>query len=201
MASSTISICNRALQILGTTPITSLDDANNRARNMAIAWDPVRTAELRRRIWSFAITRITLAALADKPDSDYTYQYQLPNGFVRLAAGGDLKTISDLSDFRGEEHTLYVLEGGKILTELGPPLAIRYVQDVTDPRQFDAAFAEALACRLAYETCSAITESTAKEQAAALGYKEAIIEAKRANALELPPVLMPDNEWVSTRIR
>lgn len=199
MATSAILVCNRALHKLGARTINSLDDNKESARVMRIAYDPVRRAELRRHRWRFSIARVSLPALTEEPDSDYARQFQLPNDFLRLIEGGDIVSVADLSDYRGGVSALYSVEGGKILTDLAAPLAIRYLRDVTDTALFDAAFLEAFAARLAYEGCERITESNSKEDALLRGYRMAIKEAVIANALEVASEYPADSSWVVTR--
>lgn len=196
---SEVSICNRALQKLGADTIQALTDDTNRARALALAYEPVRDAELRRRRWRFAIKRVSLAALSSTPDSDYDYQYQVPNDYLRLIEGGDIAQTADMADYRGGASALYSVEGNKILTNLGAPLAIRYIARITDPALFDVAFAEAFAMRLAFECCERITQSDSKQALCKDAYKEALKEARQANALEVAAESIADDSWVLAR--
>lgn len=200
MSVSDVSICNRALQKLGSTSqITSLDDNTTQARAMRLAYEPVRRAELRRRRWWFAIVRTSLAALAATPDSDYDYQYELPNDYLRLLPGGDLRTTAALADYRDGVEGLYSVEGHQILTNLGAPLAIRYLRDVTDAASFDTAFVEVLAARLAVECCEVITESGSKKEDLRADYRLCVAEAARANAFEKASEQPQDDTWIMSR--
>lgn len=200
MARSDVSICNRALDKLGADSITSLTDDNDRARRMNRAYEPVRQAELRRRRWKFSIKRTSLAALSDEPDSDFSYQYQLPNDYLRLLPGGDLYASEDLSDYRSGPNAEYQVENGKILTNREAPLSIRYIADITDASLFDSAFAEALSARLAYENCEAITGSSSKQEQCRGDYLMAVREAARASAIESAPEYTSDSEWIMARL-
>ena len=196
---SEVSIANRALQMLGSDPIISLTQDNKRARTLQIAFAPVRDAELHRRNWRFAIKRDTLAALASAPDSGFAYQYQVPNDYLRLLSGGDLVPLADLSDYRSAPAALYAVEGDRILTDVGAPLSIRYVARISDASKFNASFAEALAARLAWECCEAITQSDSKQQLAERRYTVAMREARRANAFEVPTEAIADDSWILAR--
>lgn len=200
MPASAVSICQRALHLLGAGTITSLADNTEKARVMNVAYEPVRDAELRRRRWRFSIKRVSLAALATTPDSDYGYEYQLPNDCLRLIEGGDLTTLVDLTDYRGGPPALYQVEGRKILTNVTAPLAIRYIAKITDVSMFDSAFCEALSARLAYECCSRITESATKEDQCLRRYNFAVREAIQANAIERSTESMADDTWVFARV-
>jgi len=199
MSTSDVAICNRALHKLGAGTITSLSENKEKARVMNVAFEPVRRAELRRHRWRFSIKRASLAALAAAPDSDYSFQYQLPNDFLRLIEGGALTNMADLTDFRASSTALYSVEGGKILTNIGAPLPIRYIADITDASLFDSCFVESFAARLALESVERITESTTKRADLAQDYRTSIREATRANALEVAAESSADSEWVTAR--
>jgi len=196
---SEVAISNAALIKLGDEVITSMTDQANRARVCNARFAQVRDAELRRHRWRFSIERTSLPALASTPDSDYAYQYQLPNDFLRLIEGGDIVSMVDLADYRGREAALYQIEGRKILTDLSAPLAIRYIRQVTDTALFDPCFAEAFASRLAYEICVKITGNDSARESCLVDYRTAIREAIRANALELAPQPLGDDTWVAAR--
>lgn len=196
---SEVAIANAALSKLGEEPILALTDDTTPARTLNGRYRAVRDAELRRRRWRFAIRRVSMAALSAAPDSDYARQFQLPNDYLRLIEGGDIVSVVDFTDFRGRSNALYSIEGRAILTDLGDPLAIRYIAQITDTATFDAAFTEALASRLAYECCKKITGSDAERDRCLEDYNKAIKEATRANALELATEDTVDDTWVMAR--
>jgi hypothetical protein len=200
MATSEVDIANAALIKLGADLISDLTENNVRARTMSARYASVRDAELRRRRWKFSITRASLAALSAAPASDYDRQFQLPNDYLRLIEGGDIADAADLTDYRaGAGSALYSIEGGRILTNLGAPLNIRYIAKITNVALFDSAFAEALASRLAYECCERLTQSDAKRELALADYRIALSEARRANAIEAPAQSVADDSWVAAR--
>lgn len=200
MPASVVSICNRALQMLGAESIINLQEENNRARALNVAYEPVRDAELHRRRWRFSLKRASIPASATVPISDYARQFPVPNDFLRLVPGGDIRQLADLSDFRSGSSATYSLEGGQILTNLGAPLKIRYISRVTDPALFNASFAEALAARIAHTCCERITQSDSKQQLAWGYYKQAVKEASVANAIEGAPESVADDTWVLARL-
>lgn len=201
MSATVVSICNRALQILGEESILNLTEDNNKARALNITYEPVRDAELHRRRWRFSIARASLAADSSPPASDYARRFLLPNDYLRLVPGGALLSMSDLSDYRGRSSALWSVEGRYILTDLPAPLQIRYIYRVTDAGLFNPSFAEALAARIAAECCYRITGSDTKEQLCWGKYKAAIKEATIANALEGAPESRADDTWVTARLQ
>src|SRR6266404_2036131 len=199
---SDIQIANRALQKLGAASITSFNDNSTAGRAMNLAYTIVRDAELRRRRWKFSITRANLAPLSTAPvNGIYNLQYQLPAQCLRILNVGDFSPGADTSDYRNRTVADYSIEGNLILTNIASPLSLRFIQQITDPGQFDSAFAEAFAARLAWETCEQITQSGEKRKLAMTEYKAAILEAAQANALEIPPDFKADDSWMLARIQ
>jgi hypothetical protein len=198
MASS-VDIANRALTKLGQSRITALDQDTNNARVINAVYDTLRDAELRAHVWSFAITRASLAVLADAPLYQYSYQYQLPSDCLRLLEIEHFSP-SNLNDYITRDDTNYKIEGNKILTNANAPLNIRYVKREEDTQQYSSDFVEAFACRLATECAETLTNSTSKRQLAWQEYKDAISIARRTNSLELPSQAIYDDSWMLSRL-
>lgn len=199
--SSIIGICNRGLTKLGSNRITSLTDNNKPARVMSANYDAVRRSELRAHRWSFTMTRVALPALTDAPAWGFARQFQLPADCLKL---DQLDTFFVWWGpyYRGETRgssDLYAVEGGRILTDLKAPLNIRYARDITDPNLFDACFDESFSCKLAMEGCEDLTQSSTKFQQVSKEYGDAIQTAIRANAIERPPEMLAESDWIISR--
>lgn len=188
---SIVGICNRALQKLGATRISSITQDSVSARACNNAYDIVRDAELRAHSWNFAITRAGIAADSATPEYGYDYQYTLPPDCLRLLP-------NDRTE--GAYSTDYKVEGRKILTNDSAPLYIRYIARVTDTVQYDSLFVEALACRLAIEMCEELTQSNSKRQLATEEYKAAIRESRKINAFENVPAEQETDSWITGRL-
>lgn len=199
---SQVDICNDAAIVLGAAPITSITDTSNQARAFNAVWNTERDSELRTHIWKFSLARAALPALSTAPASGpYTSQYALPAGCLRVVTVGDSWPAADVSDYRsGPTTDDYSVEGNLILSNLPAPLSVRYVQQITDPGLFDAAFAKAFAAKLAFVCCFRITSSLEGQKQAMAMYKDAIREALRANALESTPSFPGDDTWVAVRL-
>jgi hypothetical protein len=195
-------IANDALTILGAAPINAITDQSNQARAINAVWNLERDSELRKHRWKFSIARGSLPALADQPASGpYTQWFELPAGCLRVLEIGDSYPGADLSDYRsGPTTDDYSIEGGKVLTNFPAPLSIRFIQQVTDPTQWDASFCSLFAARLAYVCCFRITSSGALQKEAMAAYKDALKEGIRANALESTPTFPADDTWVAARL-
>lgn len=199
MAQSVTGIANRALQLLGAGTILNLTDNTPEARECTRAYDYCRRAELRKHIWNFAIKRVQLAPDADAPPFEYLYQFSLPVDFVRLPLPRDA-TLD------------WKIEGRKILTNAiespagvelasgAAALSLAYVYDVQDPTVFDPLFCESVAARMAAAMCERLTQSNSKKADAQQAYKDAMDEAKHADALESLPADPPDDDWWTARV-
>jgi len=191
MAISDVSICNLALQKLGTAPIVSLSDNSNNAKVVSSTYALLRDTELRKYLWNFAKTRASLAASSTAPLFMYAAAYPVPNDFLRLIKPARLGL-----DWHLEQHQGVLA----ILTNDGGPLDIRYIARVTNPVLFDPCFVEMLACKVAWNGCERITQSNVKKQAIMQEYAEHRADARRTNAFELPKNAEPVDEWLVSRL-
>lgn len=191
---STIEIANRALTKLGSDRLLALTDNTTAGRTMNSMFAQVRDAELRRNRWAFTLRRDSLIALSAAPAWGFSFAYPLPPDFLSLVQVNDYY-IRPLS----KSKALWAVESGSILTDIGAPLKIRYVSRVENAGLFDPLFAEALACKLAFEACETITQSTTKKQSFSGEYKAALSEAARCNAIENPPDELPSGTWLDSR--
>lgn len=196
---SQVDIANRALTKLGEARIVSFTDNTNIARTVNSMWDVVRDAELRSHVWRFALARASLPALVDAPTFGYNYQYQLPSDCLRLVEVAEFR-VNNLADYINRDDSIYTVEGNKILTDLGAPLNIRYIQQTLDTAQFTIDFVEVLACRLAAEMAEILTNSMPKRQMAWQEYNQAVSLAVKTNSLELPSKSAFDDSWMIGRL-
>lgn len=188
--SSQVEICNIALQKLGASPITSLSQDTKSAIECNTAFIPRLKALLRKHAWNFAIERAELAADATEPDWGRANAFQLPSDFLRLlpAYPEDVLNTDD-----------YQIEGSKIYTDEDAPLYIRYIKYVDDAEAMDPLFREVLACDLAVQMCEALTQSNTKKAGLKEDLREALQEARRANAFESVAQTPPTSVWTTAR--
>lgn len=178
---SEVSIANRALTKLGAERILLLTDETQAARTINSMYYDVRDAEIRRYTWKFSIKRASLSALVETPAWGYDYQYPLPADYLGLVQ------LNEYYARPRDRKAPWSVEGSNILTNFEAPLLLRYKSRVENPAMYDALFVEVLACKLAMEACETLTQSGSKYDAAAQGYKFALSEAARQDALENPP--------------
>lgn len=197
---SQVEIANRALTKLGAARIISLDDDVKQARSVKSMFDIVRDAEMRAHIWSFTVKRKSLAALSSTPDWGFDYEYQVPPDYLRILQVNDIYPGPSLDDYRNAATAEYSIENKKILANFAAPLKIRYIARIEDTSLWDATFIEAFASRLAMEMCEDLTQSSTKKTDAQNDYKRALTDAIRSGAVEQPPVDLPDDSWMLSRL-
>lgn len=212
---SDVDIVNLGLTLLGEQRIQSFTQSSKAARSANAIYFMERDNELRIHQWNFATARALLPALTAIPVFGYQFAYELPADYLRVIQVGDVypgarRVLGTVVESQNE----YQIEGQTIVTNPFPvsgqpfvpppsppgPLQLRYTRRVTDPNQFDASFVNALGCRMAMKLCEDLTQDGNKRKLAASEYREAILAALRANAIELPPDALPDNSWILSRL-
>lgn len=195
-----VEIVNAALTLLGESRITSIEDEVKAARESKALWTIARNAIMAGYNWSFAMARSQLLALATAPAFGFSTQYLLPVDCLRITQIGDYFPGLDLTDYRGSSTEEYQIEGRNILTNIGAPLNFRFVRTVTDTMLFAPSFDMSFAAYLASLLAEPLTQSDQKRQRALDQLRDEIRLAIRANAIELPPRKLADDEWLMSRL-
>lgn len=185
-------VCGLALSKLGADPIVNLAAPQKpNDKLLARIYPHYRDAELRRHRWLFAISviQMTPAGAPIVNDLDGTlYRFPWPADALRAVRYPGVTWIT-----RGRE-----------LLDPSTSITGKFVLRA-DPGLWDPLFEEALACRLAIESCEKVTQSTDKKQDLTADYKAAIDQAKVANAVELGPEdisNVDDNySWLTARLQ
>lgn len=189
---SEVDICNLALQRLGAKSITSLSDDSTNARECNRVYAHARDSELRAHPWSFARTRVQLAASSTAPTFEYARAYPLPSDYIRIIPNNGRLGQNVQDDLQ--------IENGSILSNDSSPLNLTYIRRVTDPNLFDQTFIDLLATRISRDLCEKITQSNTKFQIMQAEYEEAKATARRINAFERPPQESPEDPWITARL-
>lgn len=197
---SDVQIVNLAAVLLGQSRIANLTENSKMAREANAIYEIVRNSLLATYNWTFAKERAALPALVDVPAFQFSVKYQLPADCCRLVELADLYVGVDLTDYRGSDMSEFEIEGDKILTNFAAPLNIKYIKRVTDPARFSDPFVLSFGAKLAWHLAEAITQSNSKKENAERVYMRSISDAVRANAIQMPPRKLADDEWVMSRL-
>lgn len=177
--SSSIDICNLALAHIGdeaSVSAISPPDGSIQASHCARFYPIARDQLLEMHAWSFAVTRVTLAATGTPPDQ-WAYQYAFPANALKI-----LKVLPEgvATDEESEDFELETLSDGTRVILTNAELATaRYIKQVTDTTKFTPLFVSALSWSLASMLCGPITKDLAKKEGA---YKTFLVEFGRAAA-------------------
>lgn len=198
---STVSIVNNALNIIGASNITELEENSKTARVMNQMYESIRDDVFRAHPWNCLIRRATLAQSVDTPAFDYAYQYALPTDPYCLRVlefqNGSMTYPYENLVGRGNKP-FFVIEGRNILTDSGTA-RIKYIARITDPSQYDAGLISVLAARLASEAAYAITGSTSVVQLADALYERKLREARFSDATENATVRLEASDFIEAR--
>ena len=182
---SQVDIANIALSNLGEQPISSLTEANQRARACEGRFNDVRDMVLRSHLWNCAMTRVQLVADGTAPVWGYNYKYPLPADCLRVIAVKDV------------EYS-WKIEGGYIVSDDGS-MYIVYVRKEENPEVYDALLVQAMGCRLAAECAQDITGKTALKDSMMAKYLAVLSEARSADAAEGTPQKIESDLWLESR--
>lgn len=179
-----------ALTRCGAASITSLDDANDKARLCVEHYEPTVLAMLRRHPWNFAVKRVQLAEDSDEPVNEWDHQFILPSDPFCVR-------VLQVNDGRDD----YVIEGRKLLTDV-ETVYLRYVARVNEA-EFDPLFVEALAMQLAGKFAYRLQVSETLRGAILQELQQiSMPDARSSDALEQrEPLVDPafESTWVAAR--
>lgn len=143
-------ICNLALAKLAIPPIMALTDDSAQAHFCSRFYNDTRDEVLSSHRWNFAMRRGKLSQLAEEPEFEWLYSYQLPVDCLRVVQlNGYAPT---------EREGEFAIEGRMLLTD-AETASIRYIARVTDGMTFPPLFIDALATKLASKLAGPLTGS------------------------------------------
>jgi len=183
-----IDVCNRALSRIGMARIVSLSESSASGRAMSACFPSVPDCVLATWAWSFAIRREVLYYAEPRcVETAAAWAYELPADCLAIAP-----------EFGGG-NSAGRMEGGLFVTEQGPPLNLRYVAQITDASEWDSAFCEVLAWRLALEVQPELAPAFA-ETRLQTGLVNALRTARRTGAMESNGATLVDSTWLLSRL-
>jgi len=187
-----VSICNLALQRVGAKSISALTEDSTAGRACNRVYTQARDSELRAHPWSFARSRVQVAADSTDPAFGYAKRYAIPPDCLRILPTNGTNATQDQGDFQIEDRY--------ILTDTSSPIDLVYLTQVTDENTFDVLFTELLIARIAMDIAEKVTQSNTKKEDAALHYKSVQREARRVNAFERSAQSLPIDTWDIARL-
>lgn len=193
-------LINNGLRLISANLINDPGEQSESARQCNGCYEQVVRSELELNAWYFAKAQAALPARAEIPLFKFANAFELPSDFIRLV---ELEHRWVFSIARGVDVNpvpLWEVQGRAIFTDLPAPLRITYLKDVSDdPSMWASSFADVVAAAIAKEVAMALTKSEAAVTRAERAYKTSINNAIRTNAIQMPPMNIPDGSWLTVR--
>ncbi|MBK9156745.1 MAG: hypothetical protein IPM11_01215 [Micropruina sp.] len=194
-------VINNGLRLISANLIADPDEDTESARQAKSVYESVVRAELENHPWTFAKSQVSLPANADAPLFRFAYAYNLPADFIRLVELESRWVFSVIRDVDVDPVPPYELHGRAIFTDLGAPLSIAYIRDVSDdPTTWTALFGKVVSAALAVELAMPLTKSEGMVSLAEKLYEKELARARRSSAIQTPPKNIPDGSWITARL-
>jgi hypothetical protein len=165
--SSPVSVCNKALALLGANTILSLNDNQTEAIVCKAAYEAVRDKVLEDRAWTFATGRQILDPDSVAPPFGYARRFLIPSTWIRIFKADNPNLNGKLKWER---------EGDYILCNEMQVFAT-FIQRVDDISKWSPAAIDAFSYLLASEMSLPITENRALMETYRAIYDNLIIDA------------------------
>lgn len=158
-----VKICNKALLLLGAESITSFTDGSTAGNACGLIYPDVKATTLGMYSWSFTIAKKELNRDVETPNSEWQYQYTMPNDMltgvpraVRASstAGSPLITSWEMGTTLGGYSALFT-------NQLS--IFIDYQRSVEEGNM-PSYFTQLLTYQLAWHLAEVMTDQTAKSE-------------------------------------
>lgn len=146
---TTTNIINKALTLVGSTPVTSIDDNTDRASVLRNVYEIALRSILSETKWNFATKRVNLSSVTntlDFNDVGEPYVYQKPTDMINIYSTNPVNA-------RWREEGDYIISDSQ-------DLGLRYVYYLTDPTKYPSYFIDAFIDKLASEIAYSIVNSS-----------------------------------------
>ena len=186
MTVAVVEICNRALDMVGSNTITSLDDPVKGARLCRRLFPQLRDDLLREADYAFASLRAALPALSTAPVWGFNQAYLLPTDCVKLR------------EINANATEGWRVEGNTIATNVAAPLQIRYTASI-DASLFDPLFVTMLALHIGIDLAMPLANS---DRLRAMLQQDFARARQAARGITLADAWLPDSDttWTQARI-
>lgn len=166
-------LANAAIVQLRGTPLSSLEADRDDARAVKAIFVIERDALLRELDWGFASERPSpLGEAFPAPTWGFAHAYTLPARCLVVR------------EVEGEPTVTWRQEGGRLLTDEGAPLHVRWTQRIEAAELFSASFASAFIARLRWKLAYMLTGSRTVEAEEREKYVLELAQAKVTESQE-----------------
>jgi len=189
MALSKTDILNKALTLVGASPIINIDDASTNARVMNRVYEGALRSLLSECKWNFATKRALLSLTTEElawNDTGEIFVYIKPTDMIRIYG-------TNTPNARWREEGDYIVSDSE-------GLGLRYVYYLDSPSKYPAYFIEAFIDRLCADVAYTIVNSSSLgEKFVSLYQKISLPKAMAANSQTGIQQEMNDSAWELSR--
>lgn len=196
---SQIQICNLALKRISVRPINAITDQTPAAQSLKTVWDMAVYSVLRTNDWNFATKIVPLTLLANEMVIGWNYLYAYPPDCVMAWKVCDANSVQDQNITYDWEALLSPTTSTYSIASNLENAYLRYTSGVTDITKWDAAFADALAWRLAIDISQESTGDSGNAARCSQFYAQAIAAAQTMNKTEKNNPTTPDSPYIDIR--
>ena len=185
-------IANLALDVLKEAPITSLDDQRPIGKWLKRNFFITRDGLLAEAEWNSCLKRQAIPADSEAPAFGWQKSYTLPPDCIRLLPltyGGEMEGAP----------IPHAVEGGKVYTNAGSPLKIRFIYRNENYSSWAAPLVETFAMRLAMKMAHWMTGKANYFQIARELSQEAFQRAWLTDAIEGTAPRAADQQYTEAR--
>ncbi len=178
---SKLGICNLALAHLGQAPISSLNQADERARRLDLFYEPVRDEVLRTHNWKFAQAEGPLMRISEEETLRGGFLYKYPTNALFISRVFDVQAPKQNLAFEAffDETTQM-----RVLQVPSAHAYAQYTRKITDETLFDASFVKVFSLALACDVAVTLTADTQLASQIFNKYQLSLQEARQSNMAE-----------------
>lgn len=198
MAVTEVQIAKLALQHLGDRwDITSMTEATPEAEQVNLVFDNVRDMVLRSHPWTFAKKYTSPTALAGTVPAQWDYMFTYPSDALRI-----VRIVNPLGD--AQPPIKYAIgknsSNAKVIMTNEEEPEFEYIQQITDPAEFDPSFVTAFSYRLAQYIAIPITgdRGMMSDMKALADIELAMAQAENSNE-DIEAEHTRDPDWITAR--
>ena len=157
-----VSICNKSLLLLGAEKIL-FSDGSLTGNACSIIYEDVKKSTLAMYAWSFTITKKELARDSETPNSEWDYQYLLPNDML-TGVPRAVRTSSNSGSPVIKTWEIGQATGGyAVLLTNETSIFLDYQKEVAEGNM-PSYFVQLLAYQLAWHLAEVLTDQTTKSE-------------------------------------
>ena len=191
-----VDICNMALDHLGKTTITDLDEGSNEAKRCKRQFDTSRRLALAYSPWTFSTRTVALAQLTTNAHSGvWEYSYDLPNDSLQ----SHMRVLEEAEPPRSNTPPPQLhIEAGAVFCNV-TNARLFYTFDQTVVEKWSPQFTEAVSLMLAYRIAPGMTRRRSDVRDFYEGYMDAVAKAVEMDAGQVPMTYVWSGGYVDAR--